>query len=62
MSFLQIWFGATALLLAGGMIWAFAPILVVVFGVLAALGVIVIGIVAAARTFERRRGGGTRAE
>ncbi len=62
MSFLRLWFGATAVLLAGGMIWAFAPILVVFFGLLAGLGVIVVGIVMAARAFERRRAGRSRAE
>lgn len=58
MSFLRIWFGATALLLAGALIWAFAPIMVVFFLVLIGLGVVVAGIVTAARAFERRRGGG----
>jgi hypothetical protein len=58
MSLLRVWFGATAALLAGAMIWAFAPILVVVLGVLVGLGLVVAVIVAAARAFERRRGGG----
>lgn len=57
MSFLRLWFGATGLLLASALIWAFAPILVVFLGVLIGLGVIVAGIVAAARAFERRRNG-----
>lgn len=58
MSLLRIWFGLTAALLAGAMIWAFAPILVVVIGVMIGLGILVAGIVAAARALERRRGGG----
>lgn len=58
MSFLRLWLIGTAVLLLAGMIWAFAPILVVFIGILVVLGVLVAAIVWAARTFERRRGRG----
>lgn len=56
MSLLRAWFIGTAVLLASAMIWAFAPILVPLFGVFAALGGLVLLIVLAARAFERHRG------
>lgn len=62
MSALRLWFGMTAVLLAGAMIWAFAPILVLVIGLLAVLGGLVAAIVWAARAFEKRRGTGARRE
>ncbi len=56
MSLLRAWLIGTAALLASVMVWAFAPILVPLFGVSAALGGLVAVIVATARAFERRRG------
>lgn len=56
MSLLGIWLVGTAVLLAMAMVWAFAPILVPLFGVLAGLCLLVVAIVSAARAFERRRG------
>ncbi|HWV80905.1 MAG TPA: hypothetical protein VNZ50_05715 [Hyphomicrobiaceae bacterium] len=56
MSLFRAWLWATAALLAGAIVWAFAPILVPLFGVFAALGGLVVAIVSAARAFERRRG------
>lgn len=55
MSFLRIWFLATGALVLVGLIWAFAPILIPLFVITAGLGVIVAGIVAAARRLERSR-------
>ncbi len=60
MNLLRLWLIGTAVLLVGAMIWAFAPILVVLIVVLLGLGVLVTGIVWAARAFERRRGSGPR--
>ena len=56
MSFLRIWLAGTGLLLACAMVWALAPILVPVFGVLVSLDVLVALIVYAARALERWRG------
>jgi len=58
MSLLRAWLIGTAVFLAGGMIWAFAPILVPVLGVFVGLAALVTVIVWAARSFERRRGKG----
>jgi hypothetical protein len=55
-SVLRIWLLATAVFLAGAMIWAFAPVLVVVLLVTVALGLLVSVIVAFARWVERKRG------
>jgi hypothetical protein len=55
-SVLKIWFLATAALLAGAMIWAFAPVLVVVLLVTVGLGLLVSVIVTFARWVERKRG------
>ena len=55
MSLLRIWFLATGTLVLVGLIWAFAPILIPLFVLTAGLGVIVAGIVAAARRLERAR-------
>jgi hypothetical protein len=55
-SVLKIWFLATAVLLAGAVIWAFAPVLVVVLLVTAGLGLLVWVIVAFARWVEHKRG------
>jgi hypothetical protein len=53
---LWLWFLATAVFLAGAMIWAFVPILVPIIGLTAALGVLVSGVVGLARWIERMRG------
>lgn len=55
MSLLKVWFGVTALFVAGAMIWAFAPLLVPMLALTAAMGALVAGIVALARWIERRR-------
>jgi hypothetical protein len=55
-SVLKIWFLATAVLLAGAVIWAFAPVLVVVALVTVGLGLLVRVMVAFARWVERKRG------
>ena len=55
MSLLRIWFLATGTLVLVGLIWAFAPILIPIFVLTAGLGVIVAGVVAAARWLERSR-------
>jgi hypothetical protein len=55
-SVLKIWFLATAVLLAGAVIWAFAPVLVVVLLVTVGLGLLVSVIVTFARWLERKRG------
>lgn len=56
MSLLRAWFIGTAVLLASALIWAFAPILVPLFGVFVLLGALVALIVTAVRAIERRRG------
>ncbi|MEZ5817149.1 MAG: hypothetical protein R3D44_08720 [Hyphomicrobiaceae bacterium] len=53
---LRMWFLATAVVLAGAMIWAFVPVLVPVLGLTAVIGGLVAVIVAFARWLERRRG------
>lgn len=58
MNLLRLWLIATAVLLAGAMVWAFAPVLVPVALVLVGLGGLVAAIVALARAFERRWRGG----
>ena len=57
---LRVWFLATALLVAGVLIWSFVPVLVPMLGVTAGIGVLVAGIVAFARWIERKRGMGSR--
>ena len=52
MGVLAIWFLATALFLAGWLIWAFAPVLVPFIVITAGLGGIVAVIVALARRLE----------
>jgi hypothetical protein len=54
---LRLWFLATGVLLAGGMIWAFAPVLVPILGLTVAIGVLVAGVVGVARRIERMKGG-----
>jgi uncharacterized integral membrane protein len=55
MSLLRAWLIGTAVLLAGALVWAFAPILVPLMMVFLGLGGLVALIVGAARTYERRR-------
>ncbi len=57
---LKLWFFGTGLLIVGGMIWAFAPILVPVIAIAIGLGGLVAVIVSIARKFERGRTGGPR--
>lgn len=58
MSLLRIWLTATAVLLGGAMVWAFAPILVPLFLVTIGLGGLVTLIVRGARAYERSRSRG----
>ena len=55
MSLLRVWFLVTALLVAGALIWSFAPILVPILGLTVAMGGLVAVIVALARRLERWR-------
>jgi hypothetical protein len=55
MSLLRLWLLATGTLVLLALIWAFAPILIPIFVLTAGLGVIVAGIVSAARWLERAR-------
>jgi len=54
MSLLRIWMLATGGLLVLGAIWSFAPILIPMIVVTAALGILAAGAIAAARMLERR--------
>lgn len=58
---LKLWLLGTGLLILGGMIWAFAPILVPVIAIAIGLGGLVALIVSIARKLERGRTGGPRA-
>jgi hypothetical protein len=55
MSVLRIWFLATGAVVLLALIWSFAPILIPIFVLTAGLGVIVAGVVSAARWLERVR-------
>jgi hypothetical protein len=57
MSFLRLWLLATGALILLAVIWAFAPILIPIFVLTAGLGVVVAGVVSAARWLERVRQG-----
>jgi hypothetical protein len=57
MSLLRLWLLATGALILLAVIWAFAPILIPIFVLTAGLGVVVAGVVAAARWLERARQG-----
>ncbi len=57
MQLIKWWFLGTGLVLGAGLVWSFAPILVVMAAVAAGLGVVVVAVVALARAIERRRGG-----
>jgi membrane associated rhomboid family serine protease len=64
MSFLQIWFAATAVVVVGFLMWAYVPILIPLLALTAALGALTFGIVSLARFAEkaikRRDGDNTR--
>lgn len=55
-SVVRVWFVVTAVFLAGGMIWAFVPILVPILGLAAGMAVLVGAIVWLARGLERLKG------
>jgi len=55
MSLIKIWFAATAALIAGVMVWNFAPILVPLLAVTIGLGGLVAVIVWLARQYQRQR-------
>jgi hypothetical protein len=55
MNFLRMWFLLTAGILAAALMWSFAPILIPVFMLVGVLGLLVLGIIAAARWLEARR-------
>jgi len=57
---LQLWLLATAVFLAGVLIWSFAPVLVPMLGVTIVIGGFVAIIVPFARWIERRRAAGRR--
>jgi uncharacterized membrane protein YesL len=53
MSFLQLWFAATAMVVAGFVMWAYVPILIPLLALTAALGLLTVCIVSLARFAER---------
>jgi hypothetical protein len=53
MSFLKIWFAATALIVTGFFMWAYVPILIPLLALAGGLGALTFGIVALARFAER---------
>jgi hypothetical protein len=55
MSFLRAWFLLTGTILAAGLTWSFAPILIPVFIIGGMLGLLVLGVIAGARWIEARR-------
>ncbi len=55
MSLIKIWFLGTAVLIAGVLMWDFAPILVPVLALTIGLGGLVSVIVGLARQYQRRR-------
>jgi hypothetical protein len=54
MSFLQMWFAATGVIVAGFFMWAYVPILIPILVLAAGLGGLTFAIVALARFAERR--------
>lgn len=54
---LRLWFLASAVFLAGAMIWAFVPVLVPIIGLTIGIGALVAAIVVFARWIERLKGG-----
>jgi hypothetical protein len=56
MQLVKFWLAGTVLIVAGALVWSFAPILVPVLGLTLAMGLVVAGIVALARSYERGRG------
>jgi hypothetical protein len=55
MNFLRIWFVLTGAILAAGLTWSFAPILIPVFIIGGMLGLLSLGVIAGARRIEARR-------
>ncbi len=55
-SLLRIWLGATAVALAGGLVWAFAPVLVFFALLTGAIGLLSALMIALARTLQAWRG------
>jgi len=58
MRLVRAWFIGTALLLAGVLVWAFAPVLVFIALLTAGLGLVCLATIALARALERARGKG----
>lgn len=56
MNVVRLWFLATALLVAGGLIWSFAPILVPMIAITLGLGGVVVATIALAQWVDRNRG------
>lgn len=57
MSLVKVWFLGTALVIAGFLVWNFAPILVPLLAVTLGLGGMVMAIVGLARHYQRKRDG-----
>ena len=57
---LRFWLAATALLLTGVLVWAFAPVLLFVLLLTAGLGLVAALMIGVARGLERARRGGPR--
>ena len=55
MSSLRIWLLLTGSIIAGALTWSFAPILIPVFIIGGGLGLVALGMIAAARWIEARR-------
>jgi hypothetical protein len=58
MRLVRAWFIGTALLLAGVLVWAFAPVLVFIGLLTAGLGLLSLAMIGLARALERARGKG----
>ncbi len=56
MPIMTLWFTATGVFIAGALIWGFAPVLIPFIALTLGLALLVGGIVALARWYERRRG------
>lgn len=55
MGFLRLWLLLTGVLIAGALMWSFAPILIPMLIVAGLLGLVALGVIAAARWIEGRR-------
>lgn len=53
MGFLKLWLFGSVVAISAAAIWVYAPILIPVLAVAMGLGVVVVGIVQAARSLER---------